>query len=102
MDAEALAGSHWTEIDHVFGEAFPGPFEDRPTVSIFVTTIADRVGAETFAGDEFALAIAVDIDPLQIVILATERIDLVFGPRALSIGIDLMRPLNRSRDLRRG
>src|SRR5690606_26166827 len=57
-----------------------------------VAFVAMRVSAESFTGDELALAVTVDIDPLQIVILAAERIDFVARPSAFAGSADVLLP----------
>ena len=92
VNAEALAGAERAEVDDVFREGLAGPLEDIPAVGILVAAIALRVGAETLAGDEFVFAVAVDVDPLEVVILAAEGIDLVARPRALAGGVEPVVP----------
>ena len=90
VNSQSLCGSHGAEFNDVFGETLAGPFEDIPAVGVLVSAIAMRMPAESFTGDELSLSIAINVDPLQIVILAVVRIDFVFGPRSLACLTDLL------------
>src|SRR5690606_19824460 len=92
VNAEALTGADGAEIDHMLRERFAGPFEHIPAVRILVAFVAMRVSAESFTGDELALAVTVYIDQLQIVILAAERIDFVARTSAFAGSVDVLLP----------
>ncbi len=50
------------------------------------------MGAKTFTGDQFTLAIAVDIQPLQVMILTAVGIDRMASPNPFAGGIEIVFP----------
>lgn len=83
MDAASFADANCPIVDYLFDKVFAAPFKVVDAYIIPFTGVISIVGAVPFAGDEFVLAISIDINPVQVVVLGVIWVDGVVMPRAI-------------------
>src|ERR1043165_5854945 len=80
VDAAALALAHRPVAHRLLGEGAAVPYEARDGDVVELAGVVAAVGAVALAGDQLGPAVAVEVGPDQVVVLADPGIDGVLHP----------------------